>query len=118
MEFLIDYWYVIVAAIVAAAMGILYAVRFAKQPKVEQLVKVREWLLYAVTEAEKMFGSNSGQIKLRYVYDGFVSKFPWLAKIVSFKLFSDLVDDALAEMREMLETNDAVAGYVAGNADE
>lgn len=114
MEFLIDYWYVIVAAIVAAAMGILYAVRFAKQPKTEQLVKVREWLLWAVIKAEEKFGDHMGQVQLRYVYDLFISKFPWLAKIVSFKFFSDLVDDALAEMREMLAENEAVADYVTG----
>lgn len=118
MEFIINYWYIILAAIVAVAVGILMIVRFAKQPKVEQLVKVREWLLWAVIKAEEKFGDHMGQVQLRYVYDLFISKFPWLAKIVSFKLFSDLVDDALEEMRQMLEENDAVAGYVAGNADE
>lgn len=114
MEFIMEYWYIILAALAAIAVGVVLAVRFFKQPSSEQLTKVREWLLFAVTEAEAMFGSNSGQIKLRYVYDLFVGKFPWLAKLVSFEFFSKLVDDALDEMREMLDTNDAIAEYVNG----
>lgn len=114
MEFIIDYWYIILAAMVAITVCVVFAVRFAKKPSDEQLSKVREWLLIAVIEAEKMFGSNSGKVKLRYVYDLFVGKFPWVAKVISFELFSDLVDDALEEMRELLDKNDAVAEYVAG----
>lgn len=114
MEFIMEYWYIILAALAVIAVGVVLAVRFFKQPSSEQLAKVREWLLFAVTEAEAMFGSNSGQIKLRYVYDLFVSKFPWLAKLVSFEFFSKLVDDALDEMRELLDTNDAIAEFVNG----
>lgn len=113
MEFIINYWYIILAALAVITAGVVFAVRFAKQPSDEQLAKVRKWLLFAVCEAEKLFGSNTGQIKLRYVYDLFVSKFPWMAKIVSFEFFSRLVDDALEEMRELLDQNDAVAEYVA-----
>lgn len=113
MELIIDYWYIILAAMMAVAVCIVYAVRFRQKSSAEQLDKVREWLLFAVCEAEKLFGSNTGQIKLRYVYDLFVSKFPWMAEIVSFEFFSRLVDDALEEMREMLDRNEAVAEYVA-----
>ena len=43
-----------------------------------------------------------------------MTRFPWLAKIVSFELFSDMVDDALDEMREMLANNQAVKALVNG----
>lgn len=43
-----------------------------------------------------------------------MTRFPWLAKLVSFELFSDLVDDALEDMREMLDTNQAVKAFVEG----
>lgn len=114
LEFIINYWYVIVAAMAITAVSVVLVIRFVKTPSAEQLKQIRKWLLYAVTEAEKMFGSKSGQLKLRYVYDQFVSKFPWLAKIVSFDLFSKLVDEALEEMRNMLDTNDTIAEYVVG----
>lgn len=115
MEYLIENWamiFAILAIIVVAALAIY---RYLKMPTEEQLDKVREWLLYAVTEAEKDLGGGTGQIKLRQVYDLFAVRFPWLVKVLSFNTFSDLVDDALVEMRELLDKNEAVAAYVAGD---
>lgn len=76
-------------------------------PTKSQIAKVKEWLLYAVTMAESEFGGGTGTIKLRYVYDLFVGKFPWLAKMISFEMFSGLVDEALVDMKKMLQTNEA-----------
>lgn len=112
MDFIVNNWYVIVAIIVLLAGGGFAVYRFAKLPRAEQLAKVKEWLLWAVTEAEAALGGGTGQLKLRYVYDMFVEKFPWLVKVISFELFSGLVDDALDDMREMLEKNAAVKALV------
>lgn len=114
MEAMIQNWPILVALLaVAVAVGAA-AYRFVKLPTEQQLAKVREWLLFAVTEAEKALGGGTGKLKLRYVYDMFVAKFPWLVKAVSFDLFSSLVDDALEEMRGMLASNKAVAVLVSG----
>ena len=72
-------------------------------------------MLFAVAEAEKELGSKTGQLKLRYVYDMFVSKFPYLVKFISFEYFSTLVDDVLVKFRKMLETNKAIQQYVDSN---
>lgn len=117
MEFLVENWYLLIAAaaiIVVAGVGIY---TFLKKPTSEQLKAVKEWLLFAVTEAEKKLGGGTGEIKLRYVYDMFVGKFGFLAEIISFETFSALVDEALEEMREMLKNNEAVNAYVAGKDD-
>ena len=114
MQFVIEYWYIIVAfAVVVAGAGIA-VVWFLGLPRGAQLKKVREWLLLAVTQAEKELGSKTGKLKLRTVYDAFLTKFPWLAPVVSFERFSKLVDDALDEMRDMLEKNEAVKALVNG----
>ena len=112
MEFIIENWYTIIAilAIVFAVGYMIY--RFIKKPTSEQLNQVREWLLWAVTNAEKELGGGTGKLKLRQVYDLFVVRFPWIAKVMPFTLFSELVDDALIEMRELLDSNDAIAEYV------
>lgn len=47
--------------------------------------------------------SSGTLLKLRFVYDLFVTKFPWIAKVLTFDKFSALVDDALDEMRNLLE---------------
>lgn len=114
MDFFINNWYLIVAgaAVLAGAGYSVYV--FAKRPRTEQLKSVKEWMLWAVTKAEKELGSGTGKLKLRYVYDMFIAKFPWLGKVVSFEMVSMMVDDALEEMRVMLETNKAVNEYVNG----
>ena len=97
----------------------LYAVYvFVKMPSDKQLNKVREWLLYAVTKAEKELGGGTGQIKLRYVYDMFVARFAWLARVISFEAFSMMVDEALERMKKMLESNKAMQTLVSGEAGE
>jgi len=118
MKFITENWFVIVAlAAVAGATG--YAVyAFVKMPSDKQLNKVREWLLYAVTKAEKELGGGTGQIKLRYVYDMFVARFTWLAKVISFEMFSMMVDEALDKMKSMLEQNKAMQELVNGTPND
>lgn len=114
MEFILENWPIIVAVIAVVAVAVVAVARFVGLPTEAQLSKVREWLLWAVTEAEKDLGGGTGQLKLRQVYDLFVTRFPWLAKLVPFDLFSDMVDEALEQMREMLDTNEAVKEFVEG----
>lgn len=94
------YWYVIIAV---AAVVILFATY-----KIFGIDKVREWLLIAVTKAEEIYGSGTGKLKLVYVYDLFITKFPKLQAIIPYKLFTVLVDQALVVMRKMLENDKIV----------
>ena len=114
MEFIIENWPIIVAALAAAAVLTAAVVTFAGLPTEAQLAKVKEWLLWAVTEAEKDLGGGTGKLNRRQVYDLFVTRFPWLAKVISFDMFSTMVDEALEEMRELLDTNQAVSAFVNG----
>ena len=112
VSFLVNYWWVLV--VIAAAIGVIvyFINNFTKMPHDTQLDKIREWMLYAVIQAEKTLGGGTGQVKIRYVYDMFVSKFPSVAKVISFETFSMLVDEALQKMRKILDTNDKVKAYV------
>lgn len=69
----------------------------------------KEWLVWAVSEAEKMLGSGTGQLKLRYVYDAAVIRFPILSKLIPFGIFSKMVDSALDVMRDMIANNASIA---------
>ncbi|MEK5068126.1 hypothetical protein [Sporosarcina sp. FSL K6-1508] len=114
MNFLIDYWFIILVLIVLLAFAAYAVFQFFKAPSNEQLIKVKEWLLFAVIQAEKELGEGTGKIKLRYVYDLFVTKFKWLSYLIKFDHFSRLVDEALEEMRHLLSSNRAVHNYVEG----
>lgn len=114
MNFVVENWYIIVAFMCLGGLITAYGIKFFKSPSDEQIRKVREWLVLGVTEAEQRFGSGTGKLKLRAVYDMFLTKFPWLAATISFETFSDLVDSALIEMKAMLSQNKAVQEYVGG----
>ena len=112
VKFLMENWYLLIGGVgVAAAAGFMLY-RFFKLPTKEQIAKIKEWLLYAVTEAEKELGGGTGQLKLRQVYDLFVQRFSAVAAVISFDTFSLWVDEALEQMREMLAKNENVAAYV------
>ena len=114
MKFLIENWYIIFAAMALGALAVVAVVRFFRLPREKQMENVRQWLLGAVTAAEKELGGGTGKLKLRQVYDAFLTKFPWLAPVVPFEQFSGLVDDALKEMRKLLADNKAVQQLVTG----
>lgn len=118
MKYIVENWFVIVGLIAVLAAGGYAVYVFVKMPSDKQLNKVREWLLYAVTKAEKELGGGTGQIKLRYVYDMFVARFAWLARVISFEAFSMMVDEALERMKKMLESNKAMQELVNGEAGE
>lgn len=100
----------IIALVIGGVIGIIVIVYLI----VNQKKKVIEWLKYAVTEAEKLLGEKTGQLKLRQVYDWFVEKFPVVAAFLPFRVFSSWVDVALETMRKWLEDNQSVANYVEG----
>lgn len=81
-------------------------------PNEEDINKFREWLLFAVMEAEKELGSGTGQLKLRYVYDQARSKYPFITNFISFEMFSEYVDEALDKFKAMLKSNKYVQDYV------
>lgn len=78
----------------------------------------KNWLVWAVTEAETMFGSKTGKLKLRYAYELAVARFPTIAKFIPFTMFSKLVDSALDVMRDMIENNKNIADAITDELDE
>lgn len=117
MKFLAENWYLILIGIAAVAVIVYLLIKFFKLPRGKQIQKIKEWLLFAVAEAERELGSGTGQLKLRFVYDKFVSKFPYLVQFVPFELFSKLVDEVLVKFKEMFNVNKAVKQYVVSNTE-
>lgn len=113
-QWIVENWFLIVA-LTAGVGSIAYAVyKFTGMPTEQQIKNIKEWLLLAVTTAEKELGGGTGQLKLRYVYDLFVNRYPIAAKVVPFEMFSSWVDEALENMRDMLKNNVAAREFVSG----
>lgn len=81
---------------------------------INQRKNIKEWLLYAVINAEKNLGSKMGQVKLRQVYDEFIITFPVVSRLVTFNIFSKMVDISLEEMKKILNSNKKVKEYIEG----
>lgn len=113
MNFIVENWRYLAAGLIIVVGGILAVIRFMSMSAEERYEQIQAWLLQAVLMAEKEFGSGTGRLKLSSVYDKFCGRFPWLVKVISFELFSSLVDDSLVEMRELLAQNKAIASVVA-----
>lgn len=98
------------------SIAVIYAVyKFISLSKERQVENVKQWLIFACLEAEKMLGSKTGKVKLRYVYDLFVSKYKFISCLIPFDIFSKWVDDSLIDMRNMINTNKAIKKIVEGD---
>lgn len=105
---------VLVLVVLFAGTPVVMFINKTKEQKIEAL---KEWLKYAVTCAEKALGSGTGQLKLREVYDMAIKQFPWIPKFITFEMFSQYVDEALVWMREQLEKNAQIKGFVESKND-
>ena len=114
MKFIVDNWFLIIALLAIIVVVVVAVIRYFNLPTETQIKKVKEWLVYACMEAEKELGGKTGQLKLRMVYDMFLNKFEWLAKVISFEQFSKMVDEALERFKRMLNSNEAVKNIVEG----
>ena len=110
---------VFIIGLVAAAGYVVWKIyNFIKMPKADQFEAVKEWLLWAVAEAEKLYGSGTGALKLRYVYDLFLSRFKELEYFIPFDEFSKMVDDSLVGFKDLLGKNEKINNYVEGSDEE
>lgn len=113
LDFLMTNWQWIAGVIIIIIAAIITLIKFDKKTRDEQIHQVKEWLLYAVMEAEKELGSGTGALKLRFVYDMFITKFPLLIALIPFSTFSSFVDEALDKFKKLLATTPELQAYVA-----
>lgn len=111
---IVNNWDVILGLIALVVVVILAVRAFVKLPTSAQKEKVRKCLLAWVIQAEKELGGGTGRVKLSTVYGTFVTAFPILKNFISFETFSEWVDDALDEMRKLLEQNENLKQVVEG----
>lgn len=115
LTFLNDNW-TLLLTIGGAVAGIVIKTRswFAKSKdeKIAAAIEaLRVSMLSLVTEAEKEYGGGTGSVKRSQVLQKIFEQYPVLAQAVKIddttKLLDSMIDDALVEMRELLENNEA-----------
>ena len=112
MTLLMEYWWLAIAILAIIIIAFIFLTTYIKLPNSKKAKKVKEWLLFAVVQAEKELGSGTGQLKLRYVYNLALSKFPIFIKLIPFELFSNFVDEALQQLENLIEDSEGVKKYI------
>lgn len=117
MFWIFDNGYVILGLLALIVVAVVAILRFFKLPTEKQKAKVKEWLIWACIEAEKALQSGTGKLKLREVWNRFVSvpAFSIIARIISFDEFEKWVTEALETVKNMLISNPSLATYVYGD---
>ena len=112
LKTLVENWalWVVIAATVAFVFHVV--LNWFSKPTSQQVNDLREWLKFAVAEAEKALGSGTGELKLRMVYDKALAKFPWVKTFITFEVFKGYVDVALDWLEKELSTNESIANYI------
>lgn len=118
LQFIHEYWYLIIAFTAIVSYVSIQVYLWFKQPGDKQKEQIREWLIFAVAEAEKKLGSGTGQLKLRYVYNMFIAKFPAVALFIDFEEFSEMVDQALEDLQAMMKVNEDIKKAVIDATEE
>lgn len=98
-------WSIVILCGVAIILCLIYIL-------ILRFSSFKNWLVYAVSEAEKYLGAKTGKLKIRYAYDLALKKFPVLSKIIPWSLFSWLIDKALIIMRDMISSNSNIADFI------
>lgn len=81
----------------------------------EEMKQLRERVVIVEQSLKSYHKRLDGE---QHVYDMFVARFTWLARVISFEAFSIMVDEALERMKKMLESNKAMQTLVSGEAGE
>lgn len=114
MKWIIENWSLLVVILSVCAISLVSMRKFVSLPTTEQAARVKEWLLWAVIQAERELKGGTGTVKLRYAYDLFIKAFPNLAALVPFDIFKIWVDEALEQMKHLIETNKNISDYIEG----
>lgn len=85
---------------------------FLLLPSTDRISKIKQWMKYAVMDAENDWHEGTGELKLGTVYAAFLLRFPIVAKLVPYSVFKILVDKALDQMVEIFDANPAIESAV------
>lgn len=105
-EFLIDNWANILTVIVFLTGGVVLSLR-GKRGIVSQI------LFHLVTEAEKIYGSGKGQVKLAYVTEKAYNALPSVVRaFLTCERLKELIESALAKAKLVWAKDAGIEEYL------
>lgn len=112
MNFIINYWPMLIVAIAIIAMAVVTIIDFINKSPKERIETIKQWAVYACALAEAHLGSGTGQMKMRETYDMFLQRFPSLATVITYEKYKEIAEKALLEFKQMLSTNPNIQAMI------
>lgn len=108
LSFLLANWSSVL--VVLAALGLFVYLYVRGEKKI-----IYKILLFLVTEAERMYGSGTGELKLAYVVSKIYDKMPKVLKLViSLNQLVKWIEEALEYAKQTWKNNAAIKEYAVG----
>lgn len=85
--------------IIIVIIALAFALAYIKQGK----VILKKAALYFVSVAEESWGDRTGKIKFAQVYQDLTTTHPWLTILLSEKIITDIIENALIEFKEIIK---------------
>ena len=112
VKMVIENWVYFFCLIVLMTLAVYTILGFLKLTPKQQMKKLQVALLYMVTEAEREMGSETGRVKRSMVWEWLVKRFPVITLFLTEEKYDELLEQALAEFRKLLESNEKLYDYV------
>ena len=112
VKMVIENWVYFFCLIVLMTLAVYTILGFLKLTPKQQMKKLQVALFYMVTEAEREMGSETGRVKRSMVWEWLVKRFPVITLFLTEEKYDELLEQALAEFRKLLESNEKLYDYV------
>lgn len=105
-----------VAAVVAAIAVVVTVIKASPEQRREMINKI---LFALALEAERLYGSKTGQAKKAQVIAWFYERYSWLSSFVTEEQLGEWIDAVVEAMTDWLASNPAAAANIGlrGNTD-
>lgn len=100
-------WIILTLAIAAAIIAVVVSlVKASPEKRVEMINKI---LFALALEAERLYGSKTGQAKKAQVIAWFYERYSWLSKFVTEEQLGEWIDAVVEAMTDWLASNPVAA---------
>ena len=100
-------WIIIITALGAAIIAVVVSlIKASPEKRVEMINKI---LFALALEAERLYGSKTGQAKKAQVIAWFYERYNWLSKFVTEEQLGEWIDAVVEVMTDWLASNPVAA---------
>lgn len=109
---------IILVALIAGVIVTAAIIMFTKKAPEERYGIINQILYALAVEAERLYGSKTGQIKKKQVIAWFYERYKWLSFFVTETDLNDWIDSVVDNMNEWLQSNPTGAKNIIGDKAE